>query len=136
VPLLALALAAGGCSISYQLENLLAKRDDARADQSAAQAAASTAVVEAAVEGDLAIAGAAIAEVLSKGGKHSSLPWENPKTGARGTITPLAAASRQDGCRDFLASYVRNGSESWLQGEACRARGKWEVRNSRPWSNT
>jgi hypothetical protein len=136
LPLLALALAAGGCSFSYQLDNLFAKRD---ADQVAAQTAAgSAAAVEAAAEGDLVIARAAITEVFSKGGKHSSVPWENPKTGARGTITPLAAASRQDGvtCRDFLASYVRNGSESWLQGEACRARGKWEVRNLRPWSNT
>jgi 17 kDa outer membrane surface antigen len=138
LPLLVLALAAAGCSISYQLDSLLAKRDDARADQSAARTAASTAAVEAAVEGDLAIARAAVSEVLSKGGKHSSVPWENPKTGARGTITPLAAASRQDGvtCRDFLASYVRNGSESWLQGEACRARGKWEVRNLRPRNDT
>jgi 17 kDa outer membrane surface antigen len=136
LPLLALALAAGGCSFSYQLDNLFAKRD---ADQVAAQTAAgSAAAVEAAAEGDLVIARAAIAEVFSKGGKHSSVPWENPKTGARGTVTPLAPASRQDGasCRDFLASYVRNGSESWLQGEACRARGKWEVRNLRPWSNT
>jgi surface antigen len=67
------------------------------------------------------------------------MPWENPSTGARGTITPLAAAASQDGvtCRDFLASYVKNGAESWLQGEACRAgRGKWEVRTLRPWKST
>ena len=90
-------------------------------------------------EGDLAMARAAASEVLTKGGKHTSLPWENPKTGARGTVTPLASTYQQDGitCRDFLASYVRNGSESWLQGEACRAeRGKWEVRNLRPRSST
>ena len=52
----------------------------------------------------------------------------NPKTGARGTITPIASAYSQDGltCRDFLASYVRNGAESWMQGEACRAvHGRW-----------
>ncbi len=64
------------------------------------------------------------------------MPWENPHTGARGTVTPLAAAYSQDGttCRDFLASYVRNGAESWLQGEACRGRqGRWEVRQMRPW---
>jgi len=51
----------------------------------------------------------------------------------------LASDYSQDGitCRDFLASYVKNGSESWLQGAACRAkRGKWEVRNLRPWNNT
>jgi hypothetical protein len=56
------------------------------------------------------------------------MPWENLDR-ARGTITPLAAAASQDGvtCRDFLASYVKNGTESWLQGEACRAgRGKWK----------
>ena len=56
-----------------------------------------------------------------------------------GTVTPLASAHHQGGttCRDFLASYVKDGSESWLQGEACRvARGKWEVRNLRPWKNT
>ena len=61
-----------------------------------------------------------------------------PLPASRGS-TPLAFASNQDGtvCRDFLASYVKNGSESWLQGEACRAaRGKWEVRNLRPWKNT
>ena len=48
-------------------------------------------------------------------------------------------AASQDGvtCRDFLASYVKNGTESWLQGEACRAgRGKWEVRTLRPWKST
>jgi surface antigen len=80
-----------------------------------------------------------VREVLIKGGKHSSVPWENPKTGARGTVTPLASDYSQDGitCRDFVASYVKNGSESWLQGAACRAkRGNWEVRNLRPWNNT
>jgi len=92
----------------------------------------------AAGEGDLVIARAAVSEVLTKGGKDISMPWENPNTGARGTITPLATDYDQDGrtCRDFLASYVKNGSESWLQGEACRAsRGKWEVRNLRPWKS-
>ena len=58
----------------------------------------------------------------ARGGKDASPPWENPSTGARGTVTPIADAYTQDGftCRDFLASYVRDGSESWLQGDACR----------------
>ena len=88
-------------------------------------------------ESDLAMARAAVSEVLIKGA--SSVPWENPKTGARGTVTPLASLYSQNGisCRDFLASFVKNGSESWLQGAACRAkRGTWEVRNLRPWSNS
>ena len=48
-------------------------------------------------------------------------------------------AYNQDGftCRDFLASYVREGAEAWLQGEACRVhQGKWEVEALRPWKKT
>ena len=84
-------------------------------------------------ESDLAYARAAAAEVLTRGGKDTSVPWENPQTGARGNITPLASSYKEDGftCRDFLASYVREGAEAWLQGEACRmTQGKWEVKTS------
>jgi surface antigen len=89
-------------------------------------------------EGDLAYARAAASEVLTRGGKDASAPWENPSTGARGTVTPVATAYRQDGttCREFLASYERDGSSSWLQGEACRAKGGWEVKNLKPWQRT
>ena len=86
-------------------------------------------------EGDLVVARAAVSELLGKGGKTTSVPWENPRTGARGTITPLASVNTQDGliCHDFLASYVRDGNASWLQGEACRAKlGRWEVRKLKP----
>jgi surface antigen len=84
---------------------------------------------------DLAYARAAATEVLAGGEKRGSARWENPRTGARGTVTPIAKAYVQDGltCRGFLASFVREGSESWLQGEACRAKyGKWEVRSLKP----
>jgi surface antigen len=133
-----LALAVGGCSFAYKLDNPLAKKDDAEQVGSLRPAVAKAAP-EPPAEADLAIARAALSEVLAKGGKHASMPWENPQTGARGTVTPLASAQGQDGatCRDFLASYIKDGNESWLRGEACRAaRGKWEVRNLRPWKNT
>src|SRR5262245_43544401 len=130
----------GGCSGSYQLDTVLANKDGgAGAEADSPRAAAPKATAQMPAETDLAMARAAVSEVLIKGGKHSSVPWENPKTGARGTVTPLASVYSQDGitCRDFLASYVKNGSESWLQGAACRAKhGKWEVRNLRPWNNT
>jgi surface antigen len=125
--LLALALAVGGCSLSYQLDNI----DDGGADQTG-----SVPVAAPPAEEDLVIARAAVNEVLTKGGKHTSLRWENPKTGAHGTVTPLASTYQQSGltCRDFLTSYVKNGRAWWLQGKACHARrGKWEVRNLRPW---
>jgi 17 kDa outer membrane surface antigen len=135
---IALALTLSGCSFSYQLDNLFAKKDTAEQTASLRPPGPKP-VPEPPTEGDLIVARAAASEVLTRGGKDSSVPWENPRTGARGTITPLANAYDQDGviCRDFLASYVTNGNESWLHGAACRAeRGKWLVRNLRPWKNT
>jgi surface antigen len=76
--------------------------------------------------------------VLTKGDKDSSQPWENPETGARGSVTPLSQAySSEDGrtCRDFLASYVNGRAESWLQGAACKAgHGRWEIHTIKPWT--
>jgi surface antigen len=82
---------------------------------------------------DLTVASAATTTLLDH---RNGGPWENPATGARGTITPLAAAYRDNGieCRDFLASYVHDRAEAWMQGEACRNRiGSWEVRSLKPW---
>jgi surface antigen len=82
---------------------------------------------------DLIIASMATATLLARG---TGGPWENPQTGARGTITPIAAVYRDNGveCRDFLASYVHERAEAWMQGEACRGRaGRWEVRSLKPW---
>jgi surface antigen len=87
-------------------------------------------------DADLAYARAAASAVLSRGEKDTSMPWENPRTGARGTVTPIATAYTMDGrtCRDFLASFVSGNSQSWLQGEACKQQqGDWEVRTFKPW---
>ncbi len=67
-----------------------------------------SAVVATPTETDLAFARNAASDVLTKGDKDSSQPWENPETGARGSVTPLAKAYASEGriCRDFLASYV------------------------------
>jgi surface antigen len=82
---------------------------------------------------DLIVASMTTARLLERG---KGGPWENPQTGARGTITPIAAAYRDNGveCRDFLVSYVHDRAEAWMQGEACRAgAGRWEVRSLKPW---
>ena len=124
--MLALALSSGACS--YKLDSMFS-RDTERSETSRAALAS-----PASAEADLAYAKAAAAEALARTG-DVSVPWENPGTGARGTVTPLASAYTQDGfvCRDFLASYVRKGSESWLQGDGCRIhQGRWEVRHMKP----
>jgi hypothetical protein len=135
---LALALGAATSGCSYKLDSVFGK--DEKPDQTASlrPAPAPTPAQTAAAtpsEHDLAYAKAAAAVVLASSEKDASQPWENPGTGARGTVTPIADAYTQDGftCRDFLASYVRDGAESWLQGDACRIhQGKWTVRNMRP----
>jgi hypothetical protein len=86
-------------------------------------------------EADLVLTRAAVNEVF-RSEKNASVPWENQTTGARGTVTALASAYTIDNtqCRDFLASYVAGGKESWLRGEACReSQGNWQVRALKPW---
>jgi surface antigen len=87
-------------------------------------------------ETDLAFARNAASDVLTRGDKDASQPWENPQTGARGSVTPLAQAYTSEGrtCRDFLASYVNGSSESWLQGAGCQTgHGQWEIHTLKPW---
>jgi surface antigen len=137
---LSLALVSGGCSFSYQLDSMFSRQAGGETTESIRPAATShQAFATMPQEGDLAATRAAVSEALGKGGRDASIPWEDPATGARGTVTPLSNAYSQYGntCRDFLASYVRNGAESWLQGEACRGlQGRWEVRQMRPWRRT
>lgn len=129
------ALACGGCS--YQLDSMLSKPD---VDQtgSITRLPVSAGAPAAATEPspvDLAYARAAAADALAHDAKGNSVPWRNPQTGVGGNITPLASSHTEDGlpCRDFLASYVRAGAQSWLQGSACRtARGEWEVKSLKP----
>lgn len=138
---MALALPAGACSTSYQLGSFSGKHE-ANALQPHANPQEMTGSIASPMppETDLAFARAAASEVLGRGDKDSSTAWENPQSGARGTVTPIAAAYSQDGrtCRDFLASYVHGGTEAWLQGEACRSgrAGRWEVQRLTPWKRS
>jgi surface antigen len=128
---MAAALGAGGCSMSYQLESYFADKTPTGSLGKNALAMPP--------ERDLAYAKAAASEVLKRGEKDASLDWENPSTGARGTVTPMASVYVQDGqtCRDFLASYVNKTEQSWLQGEACQeARCDWQVRALKPWKSS
>jgi surface antigen len=131
------ALGVSGCS--YQLSSLVSKEDiDTQPTGSIAQPADQAVHVADAsppAEIDLAYTRAVASNVLARGGKDASVPWQNPQTGAGGNITPLATSYSEDGlpCRDFLASYVHGGSQEWLQGAACRtAGGTWEVKRLKP----
>jgi len=130
--LILIGLGSGGCSLSRP--DAYARMDAANVTGSLSKQPGSPAVP---TESDLAFARTAASDVLTRGDKDSSQPWENPETGARGSVTPLAQAySSDDGrtCRDFLASYVNGRSESWLQGAACKGgQGRWEIHTLKPW---
>ena len=130
--LILIGVGSGGCSLS-RTDGAFARMDDKEITGSIGAAQASGPVP---TESDLAFARNAASDVLTKGDKDSSQPWENPQTGARGSVTPLAQAYSSDGrtCRDFLASYVNGRSESWLQGAACQTgHGRWEIHTLKPW---
>jgi hypothetical protein len=126
-----IGVGAGGCSIS-RFDGGFAKRDDDVTGSISPLAKASAATP---TETDLAFARNAASDVLTRGDKDASQPWENPDTGARGSVTPLAQAYSSEGrtCRDFLASYVNGSSESWLQGAACQTGHGWEIHTLKPW---
>jgi surface antigen len=124
-----IGLSAGGCSFSHGA--------DAFAKMSNYEVTGALKHGESPTESDLAFARTAASDVLTKGDKDSSQPWQNPQTGARGSVTPVAQAySADDGrtCRDFLASYVNGNTQSWLQGAGCKsASGRWEIHTLKPW---
>jgi surface antigen len=146
-------LAVGGCSFSYQLGSLFGKDDEAAPKGASITGSTSTltppALKTSAVpngsnaalgvaDADIALATAAATKMFATGSKGASMPWENPATGARGTVTAVAEEYRQDGfiCREFLASFVTTARDSWLQGEACRfPQGQWVVRSLKPWKS-
>jgi surface antigen len=130
--LVLIGVGVGGCSLS-RIDSSFAMMGDSDVTGSIATARSEGPMP---TEGDLAFARNAASDVLTKGDKDSSQPWENPETGARGSVTPLAQAYSSEGrtCRDFLASYVNGRSESWLQGAACQSgQGRWEIHTLKPW---
>jgi surface antigen len=131
--LILISVGSGGCSMSRSPDSAFARMDDTDPTGSVG---AGQAGGPAPSDTDLAFARNAASDVLTKGDKDASQPWENPETGARGSVTPLAQAYSSEGrtCRDFLASYVNGRSESWLQGAACKTgRGEWEIHTLKPW---
>ena len=135
-------LLAGGCSMSFPLESFLSKNDEPE-QPAKSEITGSIPARPAAKKGgsdkinpsDWSHATVALREALGKSEEGASVPWQNPSTGARGTVTPVANAFVQEGfaCRNFLASHVGNGSEQWFEGTACRLhRGEWDVRSTRP----
>ena len=132
--LLVLAAHCGGCS--YRMAGSSTLGSASLEDVTGTIPPTAQVVDDKPTETDLAFTRTAATDVLTRGDKNASQPWENPQTGARGSVTPLATAYSADGrtCHDFLASFVKGETESWLEGEACKeGQGRWEIKTMRPW---
>ena len=84
---------------------------------------------------DWNIAKSALRDTLGRAEAGASQPWENPTSGSRGTVTPVASIYEKNGfpCRNFIVSHVHDSKESWYEGTACRIhRGQWDVTTTRP----
>jgi len=129
-------LAVSGCS--YKLASLVSTDEPqvtGTIDPAAGASSSAAAKASQQAELDLVYARAAAMQALSRASRDASLPWQNPHSGARGNITPLATSYSEAGmaCRDFLASYIHGDAQDWLEGAACRTgSGTWEVRRLKP----
>jgi surface antigen len=133
-----IGLGTGGCSLSRSDPGAVDRGPFAKVDDSDVTGSITGPARDAApTDTDLAFARTAASDVLSKGDRDFSQHWENPETGARGSVTPIAQSyAAEDGrkCRDFLASYVNGSTESWLQGAGCQVgHGRWEIHTLKPW---
>lgn len=136
---LVLGVMTAGCSMSYQLDSLFSSSDKSEKTGTISPPPGTAESAQLPPDHDLAYTRAAVSEVLNRDDKYASVPWENPRSGARGTVTPIASSYTQDGhtCRDFLASYVNGASQAWMQGEACKQdTGGWQVRTLKPWKRS
>jgi surface antigen len=125
--------------MSSQMESMFGSRDKAETTGSITPPPGTKQASDLPPDTDLLYTRSAVSEVLSRSSGDASVPWENPRSGARGTVTAIASAYSHDGqtCRDFLASYVNGPSQSWLRGEACKQqKGAWEVRTLKPWKRS
>jgi surface antigen len=140
-----LCFTVGGCAMSMELGSLFGKDDDAKTvgktdarDVTASLQLVSTRSESGMTSTDWSLATIALREALAKNEDSMSVPWLNPNSGSRGTVTPIASAYVQAGsaCRNFLASRVGDGQEGWFEGTACRGHaGQWDVRSTRALSN-
>jgi surface antigen len=142
-----LAFGTGACSMSMELDSFLSDKDEkatkpAQADKGdSREVTGSLAMQSKKTERtgthsiDWTLTSVALKEALGQRDEGASVPWQNPNSGTRGTVTPVASAYIKEGfaCRNFIASHVGDGRENWYEGTACRVhRGEWEIRSARP----
>jgi surface antigen len=119
---LVVALSSGACSLSFPMSPLTS--EDAPTGSIKSPAAA-TALPGLDAQ-DWQSARAALNQALDQKGRSTGVTWSNPKSGARGSFTAVAAAYQNDDrrCRAFKADLLTpSDPPRILSGSACRAPG-------------
>ena len=81
---------------------------------------------------DFEIAGAVMRKALDEGEDGHAYPWNNRATAASGTVTPLAAFTRQGmRCRGAAFAITTRGETSRSQWNLCRTAEGWKVAEGR-----
>ena len=79
---------------------------------------------------------AALARALEPAGKATAVDWENPKSGARGSIVATGEAYVKDErtCRPFAADVGGAAPLTSVVGTGCLDKsGEWTVSDVKPW---
>ena len=122
----------GGCAVSFPMSSLLPGGDDVTGSLSKVPFGA---LLD---EEDRRRERAALATALDPQGDGSTVPWANPKSGHRGSVTAVGSAYPADSkvCRAFVGDLQTAGAPKTVQGKACTiAAGDWNVSDLKPFKN-
>lgn len=141
--MLALALASGGCSVSFPIFGMSSEsKPDVQTTASVLPARGSAKASPLATLSselgpeDLRRADGAMALALDPQGNGASVSWDNPQSGIKGSFIPVGGPFlRSDEiCRAFIAEVQTQIRPAKLQGTACRpSGGDWAVLEMQPW---
>ena len=136
--LLCLVLLTSGCANLTPMASLTAEDDVTGSIIGAAAPPSTPPQFPTLGKDDWIVADAALASALDPQGVGAAVAWENPLTGARGSMTPIGAVYEADGliCRAFLAEIGGKAPAQRLQGRGCRgADARWAVSDLKPFGS-
>ena len=130
-----LAAPLGGCAISTQLGPIFGASDDTVATGSITprDRRFSTTMTDE----DWSRAKLALGTALASEAPGAPAPWDNPASGLKGTVSPVASAYAADDrtCHAFVASLSDQASTHWYQGRACKtAETGWAIVETADWA--
>ena len=125
-----MALAAGGCTISFPMMSLIPS------SETTGSIAPSVSPLSPKLEGeDWRRAKAALNTALDPTGNGAPVNWSNPETATKGSFAPVGQAyvRNDELCRYFVAGLTFGAQEEWLQGAACRVGSdEWTIEKVKP----